>query len=153
MVTPMANQGALVDIGKILQEMQLNRREDRENLERTLQVYIKQMQQKFNKFNNNRNHSKERLRKESILGANWCDPNKAYSLGQRLGPNHAQGPIHGPHAPSSPSPSRGPLTRGMLKKSNWASFKMGQTHMDFSYSSHGPKKMWRFEEVSQRVKE
>jgi len=70
MVTPMANQGALVDIGKILQEMQLNRREDRENLERTLQVYIKQMQQKFNKFNNNRNHSKERLRKESILGAN-----------------------------------------------------------------------------------
>jgi len=46
----------------------------------------------------------------------WCDPNKAYSLGQRLGPNHAQGPIHGPHAPSSPSPSRGPITRSMLKK-------------------------------------
>jgi len=33
----------------------------------------------------------------------WCDPNKAYSLGQCLGPNHAQGPIHGPYAPSSPS--------------------------------------------------
>jgi len=31
-------------------------------------------------------------------------------LGQRLGP------IHGPHAPSSLSPSRGPITRGMLKK-------------------------------------
>jgi len=37
-------------------------------------------------------------------------------LGQRLGPNHAQGPIHGPHSPSSPSPSRGPITRSMLKK-------------------------------------
>jgi len=37
-------------------------------------------------------------------------------LGQRLGPNHAQGPIHGPHAPSSPSPSRGPITRSMLEK-------------------------------------
>jgi len=36
-------------------------------------------------------------------------------LGQRLGPNHAQGPIHGPHAPSSPSLSRGPIIRGMLK--------------------------------------
>jgi len=46
----------------------------------------------------------------------WCDPNKAYNLGQRLGPNHAQGSIHGPHAPSSPSPSKGPITRGMLKK-------------------------------------
>jgi len=45
----------------------------------------------------------------------WCDPNKAYSFGQRLGPNHAQGPIHGPHAPPSPSPSRGLITRGMLK--------------------------------------
>jgi len=27
------------------------------------------------------------------------------------------------------------------KRSNWASFKMAQTHMGFSYSSHGPKKM------------
>jgi len=46
----------------------------------------------------------------------WCDPNKAYSLGQRLGPNHAQGPIHGLHASQSQSPPRGPITRGMLKK-------------------------------------
>jgi len=37
-------------------------------------------------------------------------------LGQCLGLNHAQGPIHGPHAPPSPSPSRGPITMGMLKK-------------------------------------
>jgi len=37
-------------------------------------------------------------------------------LGQHLGLNHAQGPIHGPHSPSSPSPSRGPITRSMLKK-------------------------------------
>jgi len=37
-------------------------------------------------------------------------------LGQRLGPNHAQGPIHGPHAPSSPSPSRGLIIRSKLKK-------------------------------------
>jgi len=36
-------------------------------------------------------------------------------LGQRLDPNHAQGPIHGLHAPSSPSPSSGPITRSMLK--------------------------------------
>jgi len=37
-------------------------------------------------------------------------------LGQRLGQNHAQGPIHGPHAPSSPGLLRGLITRGMLKK-------------------------------------
>jgi len=37
-------------------------------------------------------------------------------LGQCLGPNHGQGPIHGHRAPSNPSPSRGPITRGMLKK-------------------------------------
>jgi len=37
-------------------------------------------------------------------------------LGQHLGPNHAQGPIHGPHSPSTPSPSRGPIIRSMLKK-------------------------------------
>jgi len=36
-------------------------------------------------------------------------------LGQRVGPNHAQGPIHGPHASQSQSPPKG-LTRGMLKK-------------------------------------
>jgi len=44
------------------------------------------------------------------------NPNKAYSFGQRLGPNHAQGPIHGSHSPSSPSPSGGPITRSVLKK-------------------------------------
>ena len=44
MVTPIANQGALVDIGKILQEMELKREKDREQQERTLQVYMKQMQ-------------------------------------------------------------------------------------------------------------
>ena len=42
----MANQGALVDIGKILQEMEHKRQEDREQ-ERTLQVYKKQMQQQI----------------------------------------------------------------------------------------------------------
>jgi len=47
MVTPIANQGALVDIGKILQEMELKRQEDREQKERTLQVYMKQMQQQI----------------------------------------------------------------------------------------------------------
>ena len=47
MVTPMANQGALVDIGKILQEMDLQRQEYREQQERTLQVYMKQMQQQI----------------------------------------------------------------------------------------------------------
>jgi len=37
-------------------------------------------------------------------------------LDQRLGPNHAQGPIHGPHASQSQSPPRSPIIRGMLKK-------------------------------------
>jgi len=40
----MATQGALVDLGKILQEMELKRQEDREQQERTLQVYMQQMQ-------------------------------------------------------------------------------------------------------------
>ena len=47
MVTPIANQGALVDIGKILQEMELKREKDREQQERTLQVYMNQMQQQI----------------------------------------------------------------------------------------------------------
>ena len=47
MVTPMANQGALVDIAKILQEIELKRQEDREQQERTLQVYMQQMQQQI----------------------------------------------------------------------------------------------------------
>ena len=53
---------------------------------------------------------------KSNWGTKWCDPNKAYSLDQRLGPNHAQGPIHGQHASQSQCPSRSPITRGMLKK-------------------------------------
>jgi len=47
MVTPMANQGALVDIGKTLQEVELKRQKDREQQERTLQVYMNQMQQQI----------------------------------------------------------------------------------------------------------
>jgi len=43
----MANQGVLVDIGKILQEMELKRQEDRGQQERTLQVYMQQMQQQI----------------------------------------------------------------------------------------------------------
>jgi len=31
-------------------------------------------------------------------------------------PKSCSSSIHGHHAPSSPSPSRGPITRGMLKK-------------------------------------
>jgi len=50
MVTPMANQGVLVDIGKILQEMELKRQEDKEQQERTLQVYMQQMQQQLQPF-------------------------------------------------------------------------------------------------------
>jgi len=46
----------------------------------------------------------------------WCDPNKAYKLGQRLGPNHAQGPIYDPHAPKDQSPIKGPITRYMLRR-------------------------------------
>jgi len=37
-------------------------------------------------------------------------------LGQRLGPNHAQGLIHGHHAPKDPSPIKGPITRDMLRR-------------------------------------
>jgi len=101
------------------------------------------------------NLSNPYLSKETRLGElDWCDPKKAYSLGQRLGPNHAQGPIHGPHPSQSQSLPGGPITRGMLKnRSNWASSKMAQTHMGFSHSSDGPKKMWRFEEVYQRAVE
>ena len=47
MVTLKANQGALVDIGKILQEVELKRQQDREQQERTLQVYMQQMQQQI----------------------------------------------------------------------------------------------------------
>jgi len=36
----------------------------------------------------------------------WCIHPKAYSLGQRLSPNHTQGQIHGPHAPKDSSPSK-----------------------------------------------
>ena len=65
MMTPMANQGALVNIGKILQEVELKRQEDREQQERTLQVYMKQMQQQIQQ-----QLQPFQIRKESILGTN-----------------------------------------------------------------------------------
>jgi len=37
-------------------------------------------------------------------------------LGQCLGPNHAQGLIHGPHALKDQSPIKGPITRDMLRR-------------------------------------
>ena len=35
-------------------------------------------------------------------------------MGQRLGPNHAQDPIHGPHVSQAQSPPKGPRTRGCM---------------------------------------
>jgi len=62
-------------------------------------------------------------------------------LGQRLGPNHAQGPIHGPQAPSSPSPSRGPITRSMLKKIQLGFTQDGSNPHGLLILFNGPKKM------------
>jgi len=71
-------------------------------------------------------------------------------LGQCLGPNHAQGPIHGPHAPPSPTPSRGPITRGMLKKIQLGFIQDAQTHIGFSHSTMSQR---RCEDLKRCIKE
>ena len=67
MVTPMANQGALVDIGKILQEMEVKRQEDREQQERTLQVYKKKMQQQIQQIQQQLQHQRKAKKREHSM--------------------------------------------------------------------------------------
>jgi len=47
-----------------------------------------------------------------------------HAQGQNLGPNHSQGPIHGPHAPKDQSP----ITRGMLERIQMGLFQQDQIH-------------------------
>jgi len=63
----MANQGALVDIGKILQEMEVKRQEDREQQERTLQVYKKKMQQQIQQIQQQLQHQRKAKKREHSM--------------------------------------------------------------------------------------
>jgi len=46
-VTPVAYQGTIIDVTSLLQQMELKRQEEREQHERTLQVYMQQQIQQI----------------------------------------------------------------------------------------------------------